>query len=66
MTYLASLGYLTHAEIGWAFRQSIAYEKPGAHTLFGTNVDWFDNAVLEMELAYDDFVLGIPHLPHCV
>jgi hypothetical protein len=66
LEYLSSLGYLGHAEIGWAFRQSIAYQNPGARTLQGDDLEWFDTAILEMELARDQFIQGIPYLPHCV
>jgi len=64
--YLASLGYFVHAELGWALRQHQLFEDPDSRTLIGSQLEWFDNLVLEAELQRDDFLASFSALPHCV
>ncbi len=63
--YLSDLGYLTHAEIGWAYRQHLLQQHPEQDTLLGENLEWYDRAIFEMEVARDAFIESFTALPHC-
>src|SRR5690349_2135777 len=65
-TYLSSLGYLSHAEMGWALRQHHLRTHPEAMTLKGEGLTWFDQSILQAELQRDSFLDAFNLLPHCV
>jgi hypothetical protein len=64
--YLSDLGYLTHAEIGWAYRQHLAHHYDRDRTLLGDDLAWYDRKIFAMERARDRFLEGFTALPHCV
>ena len=63
--FLSDLGYLTHAEIGWAYRQLLARRHAERETLLGEDLAWYDRAIFEMEVARDKFIEAFTALPHC-
>jgi predicted ATPase len=62
---LTRIGYLVHAEIGWACWQNL--QRHGtAPALNGPGFDWYDSMILDLELARDDFISRANSIPHCI
>jgi dephospho-CoA kinase len=65
-TFLSELGYLPHLELGWVCRQELLRDDPGAITLRGEDLEWFDEKILALELQRDRFVAEASGLAHCI
>jgi adenylate kinase family enzyme len=63
---LSELGYLPHIELGWVCRQDVLRDDPGAVTLHGDDLEWFDERILMLELERDRFVERATGISHCV
>lgn len=64
--FLSQIGYLSHAELGWALRQDHFYKTPNATMLIGDDLEWFDKSIMAAELKRDHFINSFTELPHCI